>query len=90
MTTAISWVPSEYAYCANSKDLLFCSFFKLIVPPYLEGIEENDRPVISGISSQDSFLPGEVVEVTMDSNKPHSFALMRSGPATHGVYSNQF
>ena len=59
--------------------------FEIFSPPYLFNPNGSRarRPVIR--SAPASFRPGTTLQVRMDSNEPHTFALMKLSAATHAV-----
>jgi galactose oxidase len=63
---------------------------EIVTPPYLldsNGSALVTRPTI--ISGPSTFAPGGQIEVTMNTDNPHTFALMRLGTATHTINLDQ-
>jgi galactose oxidase len=63
---------------------------EIVTPPYLldsNGSLLTTRPSI--VSANSTFSPGGQLTVTMDTTKPHTFAIMRIGSTTHTVNLDQ-
>jgi galactose oxidase len=58
---------------------------EILTPPYL--LDSNGTPAVRPIllDSPDTFEPGDVLEVQVDTSGSHTFALTRLGAATHTI-----
>jgi galactose oxidase len=63
---------------------------EIITPPYLlasDGVSLAPRPSI--MDAPTTFLPNDLIKVTMDTGTPHTFAITRLGTATHATNLDQ-
>jgi Domain of unknown function (DUF1929) len=58
---------------------------EILTPPYL--LESNGTPAVRPILTEapETFEPGDVLEVRVDTAGSHTFALTRLGAATHTI-----
>lgn len=65
--------------CANCRENHFD--VEILTPPYL--LNDPVRPVI--VNGPTTFLPGEMIEVTLDTDHPHTFSIVRFSSVTHST-----